>query len=387
MAIPEKSTGRVLDEQSAGPFVQVRGAMYALRDHLSNVGARGSFEAHVWGYGVITPECDLRIPTNDPEVKDWLVLGEQAFPSGISNFIEGLAHNWRRERSKKGYSESLLRPISPTEAEKLLVLFRPAIGYIMGLGVEARRIDREIRRMTSEQAKALDLLSSSKRIVLRGSAGTGKTILAIEQARRKSALGQRVLFVCFNRSLADVLRTEASKSPELRGVEFHNYHQLVGHLLARGASKSKVPEDWAEFNKAAAHLVLEAIDASPGWKPFDYLVVDEAQDLMANEFLSVLDLLLEGGLEGGQWTMCFDPTQAIFKDQFDHDCADRVAKISVQANLTINCRNTHPIQAYVYGLAQLESGEQHGRWAPHPTIIYYRDRAEMRQKRARRSID
>ena len=43
-----------------------------------------------------------------------------------------------------------------------------------------------------------------------------------------------------------------------------------------------------------------------GAEPFDYLIVDEAQDLMNEKYLEVFDLILSGGLKNGKWTFFID---------------------------------------------------------------------------------
>ena len=52
----------------------------------------------------------------------------------------------------------------------------------------------------------LDAIRLLNRIEVRGGAGSGKTFLALEQARRLSAAGQRVALVCYSHGLASYLR-------------------------------------------------------------------------------------------------------------------------------------------------------------------------------------
>ena len=379
------STGEILDRKSEGPFDQARGAMYGLRNHVMDMGEVDAWRRHVWGYGVVTPECTLRIPPNDPEIKDWLVLGDLRFPEGITDFVDGLVEHWRSSRIDKGYVDQV--PLSPHVIERLVTLLRPQVSQVVGMGAAARRADQQIIKLTQEQKKSLKLLALSDRVVLRGGAGTGKTVLAKEQAREQSALGHRVLFLCFNRNLADVLRAQAEDDPELSDVLIYNYHQLVGVLLKTAGLSHEVPEDWGEFNEKAEDLIIEAIDTIDGWQPFDYLIIDEGQDLMAPEFLGVIDLLLEGGLERGRWTLCLDPTQTIFLEQFDQDEADNTLQLGVQANLTENCRNTRAIHSYVHGLGKLFPTDTSAHIeGPHPSLIYYASRSE-RRKELRRAVN
>ena len=56
--------------------------------------------------------------------------------------------------------------------------------------------------LTHDQALLLRGIGRDKRMVVTGPAGSGKTMLAVERAKRLAAKGRNVLFVCFNRRLA-----------------------------------------------------------------------------------------------------------------------------------------------------------------------------------------
>ncbi len=60
--------------------------------------------------------------------------------------------------------------------------------------------------LTAQQARVLDLLRLQQRVQVLGGAGTGKTWLAVEQARRLAADGLRVALLCYSRGLATWLR-------------------------------------------------------------------------------------------------------------------------------------------------------------------------------------
>ena len=57
--------------------------------------------------------------------------------------------------------------------------------------------------LLKEQTALLDYLQEQPEAVISGAAGTGKTMIAVEKARRNSAAGEKVLFLCFNRMLRD----------------------------------------------------------------------------------------------------------------------------------------------------------------------------------------
>ena len=59
--------------------------------------------------------------------------------------------------------------------------------------------------LTEHQAVILDAIRLLNRIEVRGGAGSGKTFLAMEQARRLAGRGQRVALVCYSHGLASYL--------------------------------------------------------------------------------------------------------------------------------------------------------------------------------------
>jgi hypothetical protein len=90
---------------------------------------------------------------------------------------------------------------------------------------------------------------------------------------------------------------------------------------------------------------------------FDFLVLDEAQDLLQPHYLDVLDLVLEGGLAGGRWLMFGDFVgQDIFTQGeigLESFVADRCPS-AARFLLTTNCRNTKAISEYVVTLGKLD---------------------------------
>ena len=87
--------------------------------------------------------------------------------------------------------------------EELVRLLSPSWELRSPLGVEFAGEETAIIRLTEEQFNLLDFLSDQRRVAISGCAGSGKTTMAVEQARRLGQQGFRVLLTCFNRNLAD----------------------------------------------------------------------------------------------------------------------------------------------------------------------------------------
>ncbi|MDS4022041.1 MAG: NERD domain-containing protein [Candidatus Competibacter sp.] len=361
----------------SGPFDQLRSAFYTLQRHLESCRAPDLFHEVVWGYAVITPDCIPDLPQGDTQIERRLWLDMTGFPERLGEFISGAFDHWRERgrQHRRGLFREAGKPLSAPLRERLFRLLRPDFDCVEGLGVEARQASQALVRLTEEQYRVLDYAAAESRHILLGAAGTGKTLLGLEHARRQTLMGHRVLFLCYNRLLArrlEVWRTRMA----LPALDIFNYHQLLVKLAQDAGLQETIPEDWNTFNQWVSDNALDILESTGALERYDCLVVDEAQDLMTAGFMDVLDLLLRNGLEKGLWLLCLDPAQAIFRRQFDSDVFNRLKRLGHQLQLTINCRNTRPIAAYVMGLSRSGSLPQSGADGPMPVIEYYRDQRE-----------
>src|SRR5699024_12783736 len=86
--------------------------------------------------------------------------------------------------------------------------------------------------MTKEQSYLLDYLEEQDIAVIQGSAGTGKTLMAVEKAKRLSK-DEKVVFLCFNSLLLESLNERYKE--ELHNVTFTNLHSLVSKAYNKQA--------------------------------------------------------------------------------------------------------------------------------------------------------
>jgi hypothetical protein len=71
---------------------------------------------------------------------------------------------------------------------------------------EVHEHEQRAAQLAQQQVDVLDLLSLQRSFTVIGGAGTGKTGLALEQARRLAKDGKRVALVCYSRGLARFLQ-------------------------------------------------------------------------------------------------------------------------------------------------------------------------------------
>ena len=85
--------------------------------------------------------------------------------------------------------------------------------------------------MLSEQKCILNYLTEQKTAVIQGVAGTGKTLIAMEKARRHADAGERVLFLCYNAQLKTYLSENYTHENIDYYVDFNNLSSFKFNLI------------------------------------------------------------------------------------------------------------------------------------------------------------
>ena len=91
--------------------------------------------------------------------------------------------------------------ISEGEYQKILDSIASDFELITAPTIKHGELDHAFLKMTNEQTGLLDYVSEQKNATIQGVAGTGKTLIAKEAARRFAAEDRKVLFLCFNKFL------------------------------------------------------------------------------------------------------------------------------------------------------------------------------------------
>ena len=234
-------------------------------------------------------------------------------------------------------------PLSPAAVTQLVQLLAPRVSLAPSLAATVTEEGAALVRLTEEQFNILEVLCAFPRVGVSGGAGTGKTLVAMERARRLAAEGRRVLLLCYNRGLAAYLK------PRADGFTVSTFHSLCD-TLSRSAglpwpTAPTGPDAQAFWREEAPTLLLQALDRLPDER-FDAVIVDEGQDFHEYWWLAV-ERLLRRPKDDVLWVF-FDPRQNIYGGSAWEALGLHTAP------LTYNCRNTQRIARYAYGLVQAE---------------------------------
>ncbi|NLD85896.1 MAG: AAA family ATPase [Actinomycetales bacterium] len=168
--------------------------------------------------------------------------------------------------------------------------------------------------LTREQSVLLRAVDALPRVEIRGGAGSGKTFLALEQARRLSRDGQRVALICYSHGLAGYLKRVT------RGWRRREQPAYVGEFHALGVEwGAPVGPDERERTAEAANwweeelprLMTDLADQLPEGKRFDAVIVDEAQDFADTWWNPVIGALRDR--ENGRLMIVGDAGQSVFQ--------------------------------------------------------------------------
>ena len=193
-----------------------------------------------------------------------------------------------------------------------------------------------------------------------GTAGSGKTQLALRLLRDADAAGKKAAYICFNRALADHI---AQVAPVRVPVEtFHEF-------CLRVARRSGVVADFAApgaFEALATHCMKVMHDAAPD---LDLIVLDEVQDLHPEWVQSMLQRLRPQGCA----FLLEDPEQQLYKDREPFDIPDAVTITSHE-----NFRTPRALVRLINGLQltahEVEALSPHAGEMPDPIVYQTNER-------------
>ncbi len=222
----------------------------------------------------------------------------------------------------------------PTALETLAMLNAMSVSLtaqktLMQLGQER---EQKVVHLTEEQFSILDLCKAMPKFSILGSAGCGKTYVAIEQSRRRAEAGDRVLFLCYNYGLSDYIRRRFETYPENeRPTHIGTLHSL-GNKWSMPFEVEHTDDFW---DTKLPGLLVEHLKSMPLELKYDTVIIDEAQDFHADWWSVVIGALKD--VDKGRIYAFGDIRQGIFRQATD------IPLQETKLHLTKNLRNSLPI--------------------------------------------
>jgi len=312
-------------EQIKDPGRQAQHGAHAINRYLAEyVWFRRNRVKAQFGFGVVFPASKVG-RTLDPALPRELIIDQ----GDLEDINESVGRVFNANRLDD-------RVLPEGFADAFIDALAPSFNLAQSLWIRIERDERELVRLTDEQVGILDLLQENKRVAVKGGPGTGKTLLAVEKARRLARDGKRVLFLCFQKLLAQHVKSCAE------GFAVKHFHSCCFGMARRAGIQWEFPDRYDDQQKfwgeTAPELLLASLEKLPGER-FDAVIVDEGQDFKELWWPAVDSLLREP--RTGTLYVFHDLGQ----DVFGRSHVDSLGL--VPARLGFNCRNTRRIAEFV----------------------------------------
>ncbi|WP_413123156.1 DNA/RNA helicase domain-containing protein [Burkholderia orbicola] len=225
------------------------------------------------GYALVVPNSEFGENVNIPGLTDITVAPNQTLLIDRKNLdvltlaarIHALMAYWKKALNSKA--------LGAARRDRLVEALCPTYDGTPSWGSRVEYDSRYWLRLTEEQASVVYTVMDQTRMVVTGWPGTGKTLIAIEIARRMIAQGKRVLMLTFNSLLVDYLRKEIGSAKMSKVVNWHGFCSEYARNLP-GHNESNT--NWLE---QGCFEDLQAAQAHGLIPEFDVLILDEAQAL------------------------------------------------------------------------------------------------------------
>lgn len=328
----------IAHRSSEGPFNQSKEARYALEDILRKHISTQTVDKISFGWAVIFP--DIHFDVASVEFPDEIIFDASGYRAGtIGRWIKGVQEYWAEIHP---YSSEL----DNATIKQILAVVRPEFDRVPPLSRRAGMALDNVIELTDDQYRYLDQLLAQRHNIVEGGAGSGKSFLAVEAAKRLSAEDLNVLFLCRSPVFARFIADKLQKA----GTDVVNWGQL-----------------------------LERIDRNT-LRPFDILIVDEGQDFLDLECLNVIDRIIPGGLDKGKWLFFMDRNnQGSIYRNYDPDAVEYLKSAGIPFPLYDNCRNTKPIaiQTMLYTGGDIGRSKITGEGLPVNESTVYHSKEEL----------
>ncbi len=347
------------------PFRQAGTGAAALHNELRDLFP--ALSRAVVDYGVVLPATSFSAAGVGIERR--IVYDDGDLDGRFESYLQRVAKHWLEYHGRDG---ERFRPLSRSERAAITAYLAPSFDLVPTLRARVSRTEAELVQLTRNQSRVLRGLRTKERAIIRGGAGTGKTLLAVDEALRLAAEGRRVLFCCRSEYLSQYIARHLEE--DLVDVLF--YEALLRELVDAADRWNNLP-DADESDLLSVFLPEQAAEAAIDLEragSYGALVIDEAQDLLLEGALDVFDLLLDGGLPDGMWRVFLDHKQNVFS-AVDRSQFERLTKHAVtEFDLVDNCRNTPQICDTTAMLSAVDPDEALAEAGPEVELRFVLDR-------------
>lgn len=259
-------------ERVIHPVDQARDGKYALRSYIERDPRwRESSRARVrFGHAIVVPYTTLPDVFETPDCPRWTIHDKGDMGDLVGRFWDVAAKQ-----------ESGHRVPSQSDCDLIVEILKGRGLPQRSILAEAQEREDTSDRLTLEQSVILKVTRLINRVEVRGGAASGKTLLAMTQAKSltrggQGVKGQRVALLCYSIGLATWFkRYFDGENRRARPAFVGRFEEFAQFLGVEEFGSRDEPTFWEED---LPRRMAELVDELPPEKRFDAIVIDEAQD-------------------------------------------------------------------------------------------------------------
>jgi hypothetical protein len=292
------------DTRTFDPVDQARTTKYAIRQYVeSDPRWSGSSRRRIrWAHSVALPNTELHDDFSMPDCPRWAVHGKGDIADLAGRLYDVVV-----------MQETDNLPPGPGDVDLIVEILNGRHLPVLDISADAAARWAEVDRLTLEQATLLQVTRLLNRVEVRGGAGSGKTVLALTQARQLSRghgghKAQRVALICYSLGLAAYLnRVVATWDRKHRPAFVGTFHALGRMWGAPDGSRDDSSFWEIELPSIMKEQSLGLVDG----QKFDSFIVDEGQDFADSWWAPIMAGLKDQ--ETGGLFVYSDENQRIFQ--------------------------------------------------------------------------
>lgn len=286
------------------PLLQANKSKYRFLEIINtscSMGEKCSVQSAVWFTSIANNNFNDLPPSYNKDI----ILTEK----DLHNTEEAI------NRVYKYYQSDKYTNISMPTFNRIIKKLAPEFDLIEATGSARLEKDYAFLRLTREQSTLLDYLIEQRKVTIQGPAGTGKTLLAIEEAKRLAEENRKVLFLCYNHFLYYHL----NKIINHINIECYNLNSLLTKFTGRIDIQLEEQNDVLQEIKDKFY--------------YDDIIIDEGQDF-DNETIEFFSKYSDE--KNGKFYVFYDKNQLLFQEGNSKWIEDSECRLV----LSKNCRNT-----------------------------------------------